>query len=214
MTLSAVPIEAYYLVAGAVLIALGFFGGFQYGAEKSESKDLQVLDDIEGAKGFEMTTHREGRKSGAISTILRERKKNKALDQGVVRWHVIGSAFEKPKYVKPERTEGGNIPEIKQDGDTYYFPEEATVPSEEEGVPVIIHRKGESDPLSLRDSWDLAVDAGTLSEYLTLRVTSKQPSAGLMDGLGLGDYDSMTIFRYGILGIIGFAIIWEMVGGG
>lgn len=209
----AVPLEAYYAVAGLVVTALGFLGGFQYASGKNDAKDLEVIDDLEGAEGFEMTSYRDGRKKGAISTLLRERKKQNALDKGVIRWHVIGSAFEKPKYIKPERKEGGNIPEVEHDGDTYYFPNEASVPAEEEGVPVVVHRKGESDPLNLRDDWDLAVDAGTLTQYLNLRVSSQKPATGLLDGMGLGDYDSMTIFRYGILGIVGLAIVWELIGG-
>jgi hypothetical protein len=75
-----------------------------------------------------------------------------------------------------------------------------------------VHRRGESDPITLRDSWDLAIDASSLTTYLTTRVTSDAPSSGLLDGLG--DWDAMTIFRYGILALIGLVLLLQTVGGG
>jgi hypothetical protein len=202
---------AYAAIGGVAVFIGGFLAGHAYVSNRKESKDLEVIEELEGAEGFQMTSH-HGSSSGLLGAALRERKKRKALGRGVVRWHVIGSAFEKPRYIKPERKEGGNVPEVELDGETYIFPEEATVPSEEEGVPTIVHRKGEAEPLELRDPWDDSVDARTLAEYLTLRVTSRKPSSGLLDGLGLGDMDSMDMFRYGILGIVGLAILWEFLG--
>jgi hypothetical protein len=213
--MSAVPASltpaAYYVVGGLALAALSFIGGFQFAASRQDAGAIEVLDDVEGAEGFKMATNRNS-KGGMVSAALRERKKRKALERGVVRWHLVGSAFEKPRYVKPEREEGGNIPELEHDGQTYYFPNDASVIAEDEGVPVVVHRKGKSDPVNLRSDWDMAVDAKSLTEYLTLRVTSRKPSTGVLDALGLGEYDAMTIFRYGVFALALLAIAYEVIG--
>jgi hypothetical protein len=201
-----------YLGVGVLVLALAsFLAGHRYASGQEDLEHvMQPLEDVEGAEGFSMKA--PSSKTGLLDTVARERKKKKALGRGMVRWHLIGSSFEEPRYIKPTRTNGGNIPEVEHEGETYIFPEDASVPSEEDGVPVVVHRKGESDPINLRSGWDLAVDSGSLSQYLTLRVTSKRPQSGLLGGLG--GYDSMTLFRYGLLAIVGFAILWSVTTGG
>lgn len=203
------------VVGGAAIIALaisaGLYAAGRYHGMTSSSDDLEVIEGLEGGDGFKMTSYGPGDDPGLLSIWMREKKKKKALGEGLVRWHLVGSSFSKPMYVKPEREHSGNMPEIEYEGSTYYFPEKVTIPAESEGVPVVVHRKGESDPVNLRDNWDLAVDAGTLNEYLTMTVTSKKPDSGL--GLGIGDMDSMDLLRYGLLGIIGLFILLEIAGG-
>lgn len=209
------PVAALFALATVLLMVAAFATGWYRASGGENSRDLEVIEGLEGGDGFQMTSYGPSDDVGLLQTYLRSRKKRKALSKGMVRWHLVDSSFSKPKYIKPEREEGGNIPEVKMNGETYCFPEDATVPSEEEGVPVVVHRAGESDPINLRDSWEDAVDAGTLSQYLTLRVTSKKPKTGLLDGLGLGGgWDPMTVFRYGLLAIIGFAVLMETMGGG
>lgn len=211
-SIGGLPPEATLAIGGLALILLGYLAGYFMGFGRKEHQDLKKLDDIEGGEGFEMTAYGPGEDAGFIRTYLRDKKKRAALSKGMVRWHLVGSNFSQAMYVKPERENGGNIPEIEHGDETYVFPEDAAVPSEEEGVPVVVHRVGESEPINLRDSWEDAIDAGTLTQYLTLRVTSQAPSKGLLDGMG--DWDSMKIFRYGLLGIVGLALLMETLGGG
>lgn len=214
-------IDIFYGIPDALVIgpmvavtAAAFYAGYRY-ASSADAEPEEDFDDVDGLEdgydGFEMPSYGPGEKAGAMSTYLRERKKRSALSKGYVRWHLVGSGFSSPKYVKPEREQGGNVAELEHDDETYYFPEDAMVPSEEEGVPVAVHRRGESDPVNLRDGWDLALDANTLKTYLETRVTSEKPSSG---GLGIGDWDAMRIFRYGLLLIVGLFIALETLGGG
>lgn len=210
-----IPAGVWYALGAVALAGASFAAGYYYAGEREDSKDLELIEGLEGGEGFEMASHAGASRPGILSSYLRERKKRSALGKGVVRWHLVGASFESPKYIKPKRKEGGNVPEVEYEGETYVFPEKAAVPSEEEGVPVVVHRVGEAEPISLRDSWEDAIDAGTLAQYLTLRVTSTKPTTGLLDGLGLaGGWDAMTVFRYGLLAIIGFAVLAETLGGG
>jgi hypothetical protein len=182
--------------------------GYAYGARSAANVDIQALDDIEGAEGFEI--YDTGSK-GLLGSYLQEREKSKALKKGMVRWHLVGSSFEKARYIKPEREPGGSIPEVEHDGETYLFPPNAARPSQEEGVPVFVHREGESDPVELADDWELSVDAKQLKDYLDSRVSSTDPK-GL--GLGLGDMEPMDILKYGVLAIVLLFILIQVMNGG
>lgn len=208
-----IPIYVLYGIGGISIAFISAIVGWYYAYSRSYENDFKIIQNLKHATGFEMPIYEGKQSPGIIASYLRDRKKSKALDTGVIRWHIIDSTFESPKYIKPQRKEGGNIPEIEYENETYLFPEQAAIYSEEEGIPVIIHRRGESNPINLRDPWDDAIDAGTLAQYLTLRVTSTKPSSGFLDGLS-GDYDAMTLFRYGLLAIIAFALLMETLGGG
>jgi len=195
----------------AVVASVAMYGiGYWNAMSKQIDVGLEELD-LESGDGFEMNTGASGDSTGIIGRHLAEKEKQKALGDGMVRWHVAGSAFSKPMYVKPEKKGGGNLPQVEHEGETYYFPDDAAVPSEEEGVPTVVHRKGESDPVNLRDGWELAVDAGTLSAYLTQMVTADKPKQSLLDGLGLAGMDSMDMLRYGLLILVGGFILLQVM---
>lgn len=201
-----------FLGGGIVLALIGATVGV-YTTKHYVAADDSVDElDIEGGSGFTITDKarkQDGKLKSFFGAYTGERKRQKALSKGYVRWHLVGSSFEKPKYVDPERKQGGTVPELEYDNETYVFPENASVPSQSEGVPVFVHREGESEPLDLRDSWGEAIDAGALREYLDTRVTSTSPedSGGLLSGMGFS-WDPMDVLRYGILAlVVGFVAL-------
>lgn len=130
------------------------------------------------------------------------KKREKLRGKGYVQWYLVDDQFSTPKYVKPER-KGGGLLELKHDGERYLFPENAMVPSEN-GLWTVIHRKGEADPLNLRDPARLSIPTDELEEYLNLRVSSTPPS--WWDSLGL---DMSDLVKIAIVGIIVFAAIQQ-----
>ena len=196
--------------AGALL---GAAAGYYAGAKSSTKNHFEELD-LEKGQGFQVQryTTGESRLKSAMRAYSRRREKDKALRKGFVRWHLVGASFSKPMYVKPEPEGGGNTPELEHDGQTYVFPEEARTPSAEDGVPIVVHREGEADPIDLGGSWDLAMDAKTLQEYLTQRVTSEQPdsSGSALPGF-LADMGSVDMMRYAIIGIVLFFIVMQVL---
>ena len=138
-----------------------------------------------------------------------KRREKKALKKGYIRWHLVGSAFSEPRYVKPEYKQGGNIPTIEYDGGEYMFPDDALVPDAETGVYTCIHQKGRGDPLAIKpdDGGNDAftIDAHTLKEYLTTTVTSDRPSSGWL-GFDLTPKQIM-------MGAIGLIIMFALLEG-
>lgn len=197
---------------GASLMLIGGYAGFRW-KEASMEDDLEEVDGIGKGTGFEVQKYKDdkGILSTAASAYYTEQKKDKALSEGYVRWHLIDSSMSSPMYVSPEREAGGNVAELKKDGETYLFPKSAMVPSEEEGVPVVVHRKGEADPVDLSTDWDLALDAKTLQEYLTQRVTSTEPESDGWNLPNLLNMDPMSLLQYLIIGIIVAFILLEVV---
>lgn len=139
----------------------------------------------------------------------RESKEKKALDKGYIRWYLVGESVSKPKYIKPERKEGGGIPEFEYEGNTYLFPEHQMLPDAEDGVWTVMHKRGQAEPIDLQTGNDDSIDAHVLNKYLTQRVTAGDPN-----GLGLipSDWDSMDIMRYGLLAVVGLFIAMEFLG--
>lgn len=134
----------------------------------------------------------------------RKRKEKKALSAGYVRWYLITDSISTPRYIKPEREEGGSVPEFEYNDETYLFPENAMVPDEEDGVWTVMHREGQAEPINLREGNGDALDANALSEYLTMRVTSQDPSGLSLPGLG--NLSTQQIMQYGLLVIIVIAV--------
>ncbi len=143
----------------------------------------------------------------SLKKVYRGRRRKKALKKGYVRWYLLGDSISEEQLVKPKFKDGGNIPEVEVDGETYLFPEEAMIPSADDGVYVCMHRKGRADPIDLRSDNSYAIGAKTLKEYLTMRVTSSKPGLGL----GLGDLDTKQLMTYGLLAIIGYAVLQGMI---
>lgn len=139
----------------------------------------------------------------------RKRKEKKALSKGYVRWHLVSDSLSKARYVKPEREEGGNVPEFEYEGETYLFPESAMVPDAEDGVWTVVHRKGKAEPINLRDETDDALDANALNEYLTMRVTSQDPSGLSLPGLG--NLSTQELMQYTLVAIVIGAVVFTVL---
>jgi hypothetical protein len=146
-----------------------------------------------------------------LRSWLKSRKKRKALEDGMVRWHLVDDSMSREMYVKPKQKEGGSIPEYEHDGEVYLFPREQLIPFEGDGVWTCFHEKGKAEPIPLKEGNPRSVSAHALKEYLTMRVTSSAPSP--LSGL-LGDMDAQTLFKYGVLAIAGYAVLMEVTGGG
>lgn len=192
----------YVMVGSTLFIAGGIVGSTVKGLL---TPDVVEPLELEHGNGFTISeaAGSSGGVSGLLSSVGEKRQKSKALSDGHVRWHLLDSAFTEPKYVAPERKNGGNIPELKHDDQVYLFPKDAALPGEEDGVPVVVHRKGESEPINLRDSWGESIDASSLAEYLTTRVAADSPES--QGGLGLdflADMDSMDMLRLLIIGLV------------
>lgn len=201
-----------YGVVGLGGIAVGA-GAAHYATKRLlEVESLEPIDDLGDAQGFKLSNpgRRETRLQSLIKAYGARRQKRKAVTDGTVRWHLVDSTFSEAMYVNPERKAGGNVAELDHDGSTYVFPERVMVPAEGEGIPTVVHRKGESEPIDLRSQWDLSIKANTLKEYLTLRVTSSKPDEGL--GLGIGDWDSMDVLRYGVMAIVVLFLLLQVFG--
>jgi len=110
----------------------------------------------------------------------RRQKHRKLARKGYVKWILAGQTYSRPKFVRPQ-TKGGGIPEFEYDGTTYLFPRGAAAADEAAGMWTFVHKKGESDPVNLRDPLRTSIPGDTLKEYLTMRVSSDPP--GWLDSL-------------------------------
>jgi hypothetical protein len=112
----------------------------------------------------------------ALWWMYRTRKKREKLaSRGYVQWYLFDGAFPNPKFVKP-KFEGEGIREYKHDGKRYLFPRDAMLATQEQGMWTMIHRKGEADPVNLRDATQSSIPADALEDYLNMRATAQPPS--------------------------------------
>ena len=133
------------------------------------------------------------------------KKREKLIGDGYVQWYLIEDTFPRPKFVKPSRY-GAGIAELEHDGERYLFPDQAMLPSDD-GMWTVVHRKGEADPMNIKEPSELAIPSDRLEEYLNLRVQTTPP--GWLDAM---DLDASTIITLGVAAIIGFAILNNVVG--
>jgi len=146
-----------------------------------------------------------------LSVISQWRKRKKVAKKGYVQWYLVDGNWPEPRYVKPKR-KGGGIRELEHKGHRYLFPESAMVPSALEGCWTVVHRTGEADPISLRqrDPYERpALPADTVNDYVTSKLASSPPS-----WFDKFDLDAKTIFRWGIILIIAYAVFMQVAGGG
>lgn len=133
------------------------------------------------------------------------KKREKLIGDGYVQWFLIEDTFPRPKFVKPSRY-GAGIAELEHDGERYLFPDQAMLPSDD-GMWTVVHRKGEADPMNIKEPSELAIPSDRLEEYLNLRVQTTPPS--WLDAM---DLNASTIITLGVAAIIGFAILNNVVG--
>lgn len=136
------------------------------------------------------------------------RKRRKLAKHGYVQWYLIDDTYPTPKFVKPEMN-GGGIPEYELDDERYLFPKDAMVASEQQGLWTIVHKKGEADPVNLRDPTEYAIPADVLENWLDMRVNVDPPS--WWDSFDIEPADAM---KWLFIGLVGFVILRSVLGGG
>jgi hypothetical protein len=145
---------------------------------------------------------------GVLATWRWLKKQRKLAGKGYVQWYLIGDAWPRPKFIKPEDKGGGEF-EYEHDGETYLFPKEAMLPTRTNGMWTVVHRKGESKPENLAEPDEFSVSAKQLNDYVTSRVTIDPP--GWLSGLST---DPQTLMKYAIYGFIAFVLIQGAMSGG
>lgn len=134
-----------------------------------------------------------------------KRKQRKLAKKGYVRWYLIDGVFPRAKFVRPDYSEGGDIPTLDYDGGSYLFPQRAAVPGTKSGMWTVVHRRGEAEPINLRDPNREALSAKAVDEALGMWVSASAPS--IFDRFG--DLDPKTIMA----AAIGVVIVLSVVGG-
>jgi hypothetical protein len=135
-------------------------------------------------------------------------KRRKLANKGYVQWFLVGDTFPTGKFVKPDAKSGG-MRELDHDGVTYLFPRDAMLPDENQGVLTFVHKRGDAEPLNLRDPAHESIPADVLDEYLSMRVSASAPS--LLDQFDMNPKD---LIKYAIGGIILLAIGKGVLEGG
>lgn len=138
---------------------------------------------------------------GLWKTYQYRKKVRKYASKGYVKWYLVDDTIPTAKFVKPEG-KGGGIPEYEHNGNTYLFPRSEALPSEENGMWVYMHKKGEADPIPLRDPLKDPIPVDVLDEYLTMRPSSSPPS-----WLGSLDIDPKQAITWMMILIIGVALL-------
>lgn len=144
----------------------------------------------------------------AIKYWRRHRKRKKYASKGYFQWYLLDGTMPEPKFVKPKHY-GGGIPELKHNGTRYLFPPNAALPSEREGIRTIFHKKGEADPVNVRDPSKNAIGSDELNEFLQKRVTASAPS-----WFDKFDLDPEDLVKYSIGILILVVTLQGLLGGG
>jgi hypothetical protein len=148
---------------------------------------------------------------GTFSEIYRlykqHRRRQRLADEGYIQWFLVGDRWPTPRYVKPSDA-GGGVPEYEYDGQTYLFPSDARIPSEQQGLWTVVHSRGDAVPLKPQEPTEVPIPADVLSEYLDMSVTSSPP--GLLEGL---DLDAEDLVKYSIGALVLYVILQEVLGG-
>jgi len=135
------------------------------------------------------------------------RKRRRLSSKGYVQWFLIDDTYPVPQYVQPDLN-GGGIPEVEHDGTRYLFPKSAMLASEEQGLWTVVHKRGEAEPINLREPSEDAIKADALDEYLRMRVTTEPP--GWLGDLNL---DAATLMKVGLALVIGYAVMQSVMTG-
>lgn len=193
-------VAAYHLVSGR-----------RDDADPLDSVDGDVLSPDDDAVPRSEPDMSDGR-FGVLGTAWRlrrnKKKREKLTSKGYVEWYLIDDTYPEPKYVKPKR-KGGGVAEIEHDGEVYLFPEQAMVPNAKRGMWTVFHKRGDSEPINIREPEFPSMKADEIKDYLTKRVTAEAP--GLFSQLGL---TPQKILRYGIVAIVAYALIQNFMSGG
>lgn len=197
-----VPFTAYVATTLVMLIPIGALGyKTYYASEEGEFADAGPEVDLEPPKIKESLF-------GPLAAWRHERKRRKLAGKGYVQWYLIGSSWPRPRFVKPEDKGGGEF-EIEHDGETYLFPKEAMLPTQDAGLWTVVHQMGDAEPINLTEPDEFSISAKQLQNYVTSRVTVEPP--GWLSSLS---GDPATLIKYAIFGFIGFVLLQGALEGG
>ncbi len=141
---------------------------------------------------------------GLLRLWRRQKKRRKLAAKGYVEWYLIGDGYPRPKYVKPDAS-GGGVPELWYKGQPYLFPRNKRVPRKDSGMWVMMHKKGDAEPINLQNPEKLTIPTDELKQYLETQVTSGAPST----------LDKLNISRSTIIaGVLGIIILYAVLMGG
>lgn len=136
------------------------------------------------------------------------KKRRKLGKKGYVRWMLIDETYPEPKFVKPA-AEGGKVPEIRHDGQPYFFPRAGALPDSRTGMYTYVHKQGDADPINLRDPSKHTIETDALEEWLQLQLHKDPPS--WWDHL---DIDGKDIFLLCLGLVVVLAVVYPMIAGG
>jgi len=200
------------LLFGVITIAIV---AFRQGGERDDNTEpiIDRLDDDPDDRVALPEPDLRTAPFGILGSFLKyaryRRKQRKLTSKGYVKWILIDGVFPRPTYVRPKLKGGGQIPEYEYNGETYLFPRDAAVPDAKSGLWTVVHKKGESDPVNLRDPSAMAISAKALQEQLGMRVSSSPP--GLLDRLGLRDIGPEEAIMYSIALVIVLSVVGEFI---
>jgi len=140
---------------------------------------------------------------GLLRLWRRQKKRRKLAAKGYVEWYLVGDGYPRPRYVKPDAS-GGGVPELWYKGEPYLFPRNKRVPRKDSGMWVMMHKRGDAEPINLQNPEKLTIPTDELKQYLETQVTSGAPST--LDKL---DLNRSTI----IMAVFGLIIVYALMQG-
>lgn len=180
----------------------------------TESGTINVDDLPDDAKGYVNLNNPSvsgarfgllGELWGCYKHYLRRRRLAK---KGYAQWFRIeNGTLSGPHYVRPEADAESPIPFVEHDGGRYFFPDKAMVSDTSVGMWTAVHRKGEADPINLRDGDEDAISAEAAQKWSEMAVTSEKPG-GLLGGLG--DLSAQQMMAIAIGGVV---LVTVLMGG-
>jgi len=153
----------------------------------------------------------KGSRLGAIGRYYRIhkdwKKRRKLAKKGYVRWFLVDETFPEPKFVKPE-LKGDGMPEVRVDGKPYAFPRESMLADERTGMYTVVHKKGDAEPINLRDPAKTAIPVDKLDEWINLQLHKDPPS--WLDNI---DVSPRQIMAFALGATVLIAVIYPMLPG-
>lgn len=206
-TLPLTHTQLLFVAGGAAAVVLILVLRFLLGGERSVEQiraDGGLVAEDDGSLRMpqpNLKTTRFGWFSKVWRIHRHYKKRKKLANKGYVEWYLIDGVWPEPKFIQPE-DKGGGLYEYETDGNTYLFPARAMMPNERQGIRTVVHKKGEADPVNLRDPSTNAIPADVLDEYLQLRPTSSPPS-----WLSQFDVSAEDMVKYAIAAVIAIAVL-------
>jgi len=143
---------------------------------------------------------------GRLWTLYKHHIRRRRLaKKGYVQWYRIeNGTFSGPHYVRPEADAESPIPFVSHDDGRYFFPDAAMVTDTSVGMWTAVHRKGEADPINLRDGDADAIPAEAAEAWSEMTVTAQKPG-GLLGGLG--DITPRKMLALAIAGVMVLSVV-------